>query len=115
MSAPTRTMSYPVRLRSVANMREHWAAKAKRAKAHRVIGRNAGKGWKLLPCRVTLTRIAPRALDGDNLQSAFKAMRDGVADALGVDDAEPRVEWRYAQERGRVKEYAVTVKIEGTA
>ena len=43
-----------------------------------------GTPW--LPCVVTLTRISARGLDDDNLQGAFKAVRDSVADALGVDD-----------------------------
>lgn len=43
-----------------------------------------GKPW--LPCTVTLTRISARGLDDDNLQGAFKAVRDSVASALCVDD-----------------------------
>ena len=60
---------------------------------------------------VTLTRVAPsNGLDDDNLRGALKAVRDGVADALGVDDRDPRVEWKYAQKRGK---YGVVVKVEG--
>jgi len=58
-----------------------------------------------LPCTVLMTRIAPRKLDDDNLRGAFKAVRDQVAAWLGVDDADPRVTWAYAQERGAVREY----------
>ena len=60
---------------------------------------------------ITLTRIAPRVLDTDNLASAMKAVRDGVADALGVDDGSSRLTWRYAQEKGKTREYAVRVEI----
>lgn len=104
------TVDLPLRIASVANLREHWAAKAKRTKAHRT----AALAIKPhpLPCVVTLTRIAPRALDDDNLRSAFKALRDGIADRLGIADNDPRVEWRYAQERGKPKEYAARVEIE---
>lgn len=35
--------------------------------------------------------------------------RAGVADALGIDDRDPRVTWRYAQEKA--KGYAVRVEI----
>jgi len=35
-----------------------------------------------------------------------------VADALGIDDRDPRVDWRYAQRRGAAKEYAVEIRIE---
>ena len=104
------TVDLPLRIESVANLREHWAKRAKRAKAHRM----AALAIKphLLPCVVTLTRIAPRALDDDNLRSGFKNFRDGIADRLGIADNDPRVEWRYAQERGKPKEYAARVKIE---
>lgn len=60
---------------------------------------------------MTLTRIAPRELDGDNLQSSLKACRDGVADWLGVDDRDPRVTWSYAQRRGAPHYYAVEVQV----
>jgi hypothetical protein len=60
---------------------------------------------------ITLTRIAPRALDDDNLCSAFKAIRDGIADAFHTDDRKGRLEWKYTQERGKPKEYAVRVEI----
>lgn len=109
---PGLTLTLPLRIESVANQREHWAAKAKRAKTQRraaiVI---AKQQLPSLPCVVTLTRIAPRTLDGDNLQSAFKGLRDGVADRLGVDDKDPRVTWLYAQEPGKPKEYAARIDI----
>lgn len=102
----------PLRIESVANNREHWTKKARRTKRHR-------NGAELIParllcpppCTVVLTRIAPRSLDGDNLQSGFKALRDGIADRLGVDDKDPRVEWRYQQEKGRPREYGARVEI----
>lgn len=66
-----------------------------------------------LPLVVTLVRIAPRELDDDNLRGAFKAMRDAVAEWLGVDDADPRVEWAYGQKRAGPREYRVGIEIEG--
>lgn len=60
---------------------------------------------------VTLTRIAPRALDDDGWQSAAKPIRDGVADWLGVKDNDPRFTWNYAQRKGRVREYCVLIEI----
>lgn len=48
---------------------------------------------------ITLTRLAPGRLDHeDNLTAGFKAVRDGIADALGVDDRHPTLRWFYAQE-----------------
>jgi len=62
---------------------------------------------------ITLTRIAPRRLDpGDNLNSSMKAVRDGIADALGIDDGDARLTWKYAQRKGNPKEYAVEVEVE---
>lgn len=103
-------VTLPVRIESVANKREHWSRKAERTKQHRFAA--IAVPQHPLPCVVTLIRVAPRALDDDNLASGFKALRDGIADRLGVDDRDPRVSWRYLQERGRAKEYAAKVRIE---
>ena len=37
----------------------------------------------------------------------------GFCDALGIDDRDPRVTWRYGQERGGAREYAVRITVEG--
>lgn len=100
----------PLKIESVANLREHWAKRARRAKAHREAAIAVPKHD--LPCVVTLTRIAPRMLDDDNLRSGFKNLRDGVADRLGVKDNDPRVTWRYAQRSEKPKYYAAIVEIE---
>ena len=122
-------VSLPMKIVSAANKREHWSAKAKRVKAERAAVTPAvrsalgvmaalrtavGSPQRIsyLPAVVTLTRIAPRPLDDDNNVSGMKAIRDGVADALGIDDADPRVTWRYAQAKGKPKEYALTIQIE---
>ncbi len=47
---------------------------------------------------IELTRVATRTLDNDNLRSAFKAVRDGIADYLKIDDGSERLTWAYAQE-----------------
>lgn len=97
-------------------MREHWRKRAARAKIHRIDTRMAmlqigAQGQFQLPAVVLLTRIAPRELDDDNLRGALKAVRDGVADWLGVDDRDKRVRWEYGQAKGGVKQYAVGVEI----
>jgi crossover junction endodeoxyribonuclease RusA len=106
----------PVRTWSEANVRGHWGKRARRAKRQREAARLLVRAARIAipksgPVAITLTRIALRALDSDNLASGFKAVRDGVADALGVDDGSARIEWRYAQERGKPGEYAVKVQI----
>lgn len=98
-----------LRLESVANLREHWAKRAKRTKAHRMAALAVPP--HRLPCTVKIIRVAPRALDTDNLASSAKALRDGIADRLGVKDNDPRVEWRYEQTRGKPKEYGVWVEV----
>lgn len=107
------SVTYPCRTVSEANQREHWAPKAARAKAHRCAALLVTRTRLLcpLPIVVTLTRIAPRALDDDNLRGALKATRDGVADAFGVDDRDPRVEWRYEQRRGPARTFQVEVAV----
>ena len=67
------------------------------------------------PLTVTMTRIAPRELDSDNLAISFKHVRDGIADWLGVNDNDKRVTWKYAQERGAPKHYAARVEIKADA
>lgn len=91
----------PLEIPSVANLREHWAAKAERVKAQRKAAMLKCPKWTAGPVLVvTLTRVAPRELDSDNLASAMKGIRDGIAARLGVDDGSKLVEWRYAQEVG---------------
>ncbi len=104
----------PLRTRSEANLRQHWAKRAKRAKLQRNIARYlvhaarppyTGTETEI----ITLTRVAPRKLDSDNLARSLKAVRDGVADALGIDDGDARIDWRYAQRKGKPREYAVLI------
>ena len=103
------SVTLPLRIESVANKREHWAVRSQRTAMHRLAA--IAVPVHPVPCTVRLIRIAPRALDDDNNVSGFKALRDGIAKRMGVDDRDPRVQWRYGQERGRRKEYAVRVEI----
>jgi hypothetical protein len=90
----------PIRLASVSNLREHWSARARRFKSHRETAYLALRPYGVPdpPLQIEITRIAPRKLDSDNLSSAAKGLRDGIADWLGVDDGDPRLEWIYSQE-----------------
>lgn len=75
------------------NARAHWAARSKAAKDYRYrcllgakqVGLTAPAGKVLL----MLEFLPPnnRRRDDDNLLAAFKAGRDGLADALGIDDS----------------------------
>lgn len=112
------TVEYPCRLVSVANAREHWSRRAARAKAHReaALCYLLGRGKVAGPATVTITRIGAKMLDTDNLASACKATRDGVADWLGRDDADPSITWGYAQElAGKRGVYAVRIEVQSVA
>lgn len=105
-------------LKSAANLREHWAVRARRVKAERVaayvIAQSQGAYRFGLPATVTITRVAPRELDDDNLAAACKGIRDGIADGMGLlGDRHIGLEWRYRQEKG--KPSAVRVQIERPA
>ena len=104
----------PIKTVGGLNAREHYRARAKRVKTERTEAAFAVRvsRHKPLPCKVLLTRISPGTLDDDNLQGALKAIRDGVADALGIDDRDPRVSWRYAQAKAGKGVYAVRIEVE---
>lgn len=88
----------PLALPSVANLREHHFAKAKRVKTHRAVGQLLAKGYRHEGrALIVLTRFAPRPIDSDNLASAFKAIRDGIADVIGVDDGSTSLIWHCQQ------------------
>lgn len=58
----------------------------------------SAKWWFGTPIRVTFTRLGTKKLDDDNLTGAFKAVRDVMAEWLGVDDGDTsRVRWVYKQ------------------
>jgi hypothetical protein len=95
------SFTVPVKTASTSNLREHWAAKAKRAATQRTVTRAVCPTLRMEPLLVVrLTRISPRALDDDNLRGALKSVRDAVAAWLKVDDASPLVQWEYGQEKG---------------
>lgn len=87
------------------------AAKARKVKEQRAVGARLAlpllrpfRDWSESPIvdwfAVRLVRIAPRPLDTDNLEAAFKALRDGMAQTFGVDDRDPRVRYVVDQAKG---------------
>jgi hypothetical protein len=99
----TISFTIPITTESMSNARLHWAIKAKKVKSQRTATayRTPSALKALGPLLVvTLTRIAPRSLDDDNLRGALKGVRDQVATALGVDDRSKLVRWDYGQEKG---------------
>ena len=111
------TVTLPLRLTNPSNggQGRHWAVTARHRSTIRgpvrlvVASRIHGL---TLPVFVTITRIAPSSgLDFDGLVASAKSVRDGVADAFGMTDRDPRILWAYGQERGPAKTWAVRVTI----
>lgn len=98
------------------NTRSRWRDRARRAKHQRLFARSrtalAVKGVKL-PIVVHMCRVGARKLDSDGVPSALKAVRDGIADALGIDDGrDDLITWEYSQEYGAGLTHGVRVTIE---
>ena len=94
----------PIIVVSEANRRDHWRVRARRAANQKaMIAVNCRHIIKPLPddasATITLTRLGKRNLDSDNLAGAFKAVRDAIAELLGVNDGSPRLNWLYGQEK----------------
>jgi len=94
----------PVKTVSITNRREHWVVRAHRTRHHRriaamVVGTAIKKRGTPIafPLVIDMVRLASRRMDDDNLRAALKALRDGIADALGVDDGDKRLTWNYFQ------------------
>lgn len=102
-------LELPLKTISLTNTHQHWRKIASLHKKQKgIIYLSLVNKPLPLPCSVTLTRVSPRSLDDDNLPSAFKAIRDQIADLLipglppGRADSDPRIEWIYKQKKGRL-------------
>jgi hypothetical protein len=105
---------FALKLSRGGNAREHHMARARRVRKERHL-----TAWALMaaripshpiPARVTLTRHACRALDSDNLQGAFKAIRDQVATHFGFDDRNPNVTWAYGARYAKNPSVEITIE-----
>lgn len=112
------SVKVPIKIISEANNRDHWTAKARRAKRQKWAVLSYLKSRQAtIPCKIVMTRVGPKMLDFDNLVHGLKYVRDAVADFLipglkaGLADADPRLTWEYAQEKGGPKEFAVKIDI----
>lgn len=105
----------PIKTVGGLNAREHWRKRAKRVRAERIAANFGIRSPKMpsLPVVVTMTRLSAGKLDDDNLQGACKAVRDGIADAYGIPDNDPRITWRYNQERCERGKFGVRIEVEG--
>ena len=91
------------------NKRPHWSAKARATRSYRFTAKCFALGAEVGP--VTLT-FCPKPLgpkpDLDNCIAASKALADGLADAMGVNDRELRFTYELGD---RCKDGAVIVEI----
>lgn len=114
------SITMPIRTISEANTSEHWSKKAHRHKRQKFLTRLMFQKcvpYIELPCVIKLTRIAPRALDYDNLCCSMKWCLDAICDCLvpglkpGRADGDHRIQVKYYQEKGRPKEYALKIEV----
>ena len=91
------------------NKRPHWSAKARATRSYRHMTKLCANGAKAGPIRLT---FCPKPLgpkpDLDNCIAASKALADGLADAMGVNDRELRFTYELGD---RCKDGAVIVEI----
>lgn len=111
-------LTIPLKLKPEGNGLEHWRVVSKRRKEqHAAVALMLRDYAPALidqgfPVICTLIRVSAGKLDSDNLQSAFKAVRDAVARELGVDDGGDDVVWCYEQRKGARGVYEVVIEIE---
>ena len=109
------TIFLPIKTKPGLNAREHWWERSRRAKSERQAAKLAFgatlRHGTLLPCTITLVRLSAATMDDDNLPGAFKAIRDGIADALGVKDNNPAVTWRYDQRKCKRGEFGIVIEV----
>jgi len=121
------TAVLPIRTVSESNSSEHWATRGKRHTAQQFVVKCAMMHVEItLPCSITITRLAPRKLDDDNLRGSLKWIRDEISDVImkerrvfnrngtvvklkGRNDSNPKIQWIYEQQSS--KEYAVKIMI----
>lgn len=92
-----------LRLDVTPNGRAHWRVRHRHAKRVRalipLVLAPHRRALPALPVVVTITRCSPGTMDDDNAVASAKAVRDAIADVLGVDDRDPRVTWVVRQKR----------------
>lgn len=98
----------PMKLVSEANVSEHWSKAHNRHRGQRnlvILSLYENKVPKKLPVHITMTRVGGKKMDEDNLITAFKYVKDAVAEyfipgkAPGRADDSSELKWSYAQEK----------------
>lgn len=107
------TLTLPVRTYGPNGSHGHWSVTAKRRKELRFatlafLRCNVGAA-PFLPSTIVITRVGKQRMDDDNVAYACKGLRDAIAEWLGIDDGDERVDWIYRARTG--KRYAVEVEM----
>lgn len=113
-----KTITIPIRLVSEGNLRDHWTKKMRRKQEFQstILYFLNPLEKPTLPCKIVLTRIAPRELDEDNLWTSMKGVIDVIADWLipglapGRADGDKRLAFHCSQKKGNVREYALEIE-----
>lgn len=99
----TKSFELSIKTVSEANSTEHWTKKSKRHKEQAFFVRMAyiqNIEQVHLPCTITMTRCSTRDLDSDNLQMAFKWIRDEISELVISD----KIVRTYQSKNGRTIE-----------
>lgn len=92
------------------NVRAHWAKRASAVRGARQGAKGAvqaklqhyvGVGWPTGPCTLSWVVRGPTKQDGDNVKGRMKAVWDGIADALLVNDRDFTIEPPRFEKRGK--------------
>lgn len=97
-----KTIFLPIETISEANARGHFMAKARRAKKQRNAAKlitSARLNGPLLNIELRRLHLPRRRIrdEADNLPAACKSVKDGICDALAIDDRSKAIQWAYSQ------------------
>lgn len=111
----------PFHTQSEANTHEHWTKSSKRHKTQKILIKkhlSAISLYKNENIVIYIWRISSRKLDKeDNLPMSMKWVKDAIADLIypgqqaGRADDTNMIEWKYGQEKGKVKQKAIRVEV----
>ncbi len=114
------TIKMPIKTVSTLNCREHWVVRHRRgAKQKRdtliccTAAYPQGIDLEGRKATIRLTRIGVRKMDSDNLAGACKAVRDGIAIWLGINDGHDSLTWLYDQiiDRGNANNLIAEISV----
>jgi hypothetical protein len=90
----------PIHVKNRANGghgKSHWPITRERKRIRELTAYSVVDCKLPLPVCVTLIRYGAGKMDEDGLLNSLKSVRDGVADAYGIKDHDPRIKFKYDQ------------------